>query len=109
MNKLLVLLVLAAAGGGVYWLFSGSEPPDITDERAKEIAEGAIYDFAQEESGDFVDFIAQGEQPPKDEKYKWAFHFKNTKHRPCLEVIILVTGKGEKDIEMEGITCPPGD
>lgn len=107
--KSILALCLVALGAAAAWRYAHRAPPDISEARAKQLADEALLDFCQMEGpvGAVCPyFVSKGTQAPTDDRFRWAFPFLDTHAEPWKHVVISVGLKGEISTSY---TNPPVD
>ncbi len=104
MGKLLIVASLVVAGLG-YLFLKPKEAPDISETRARAIAEKQLDQFCGRggEGGDAkcTDFYFKGQFPPSEDRFKWSYHFLSEFTDPRKLVIVSVSPKGEFAVQFE--------
>lgn len=109
MRKLIFLAAVLFAGGG-WWRLSHREPPDITEDHARELADDALLDFCQMEAAAQAVcpyFIFQEVRAPADARFRWAFRYLDTHTETWKQVVVAVSAKGELSTEYTTPTPDP--
>lgn len=111
MKALLALSAAVLIGLGA-WTLLRREPPSISEEQARSVAESALLEFCQSENFEenapknlFTEFVFQGQKPPADARFNWTFHWLNKTGDPWKQVAVSVGKTGEMSLEF--ITLPP--
>lgn len=103
MKALVIAVVVAAAGFGV-WKFAHREPPDITLDQAKDLAAEGLKKICGKPQFVCSDFALAAQETPNDKRFKWAFRYENPKPDPAQRIVVSVGRKGDKSVEFTPFT-----
>ena len=96
------LLVLILVGAGVYWY---TRPPgelaDISESKAKEIADEAMIDFCAGEASECGVYGYKGTAAPTDARFTWAFVWVSQFIDPPRKWTVMVGKKGDHSLESQ--------
>ncbi|MBI4678362.1 MAG: hypothetical protein HY748_12350 [Elusimicrobia bacterium] len=109
--KKLIVAIVAASAAGAGWVLTHREPPDITEEQAKAIAEIKLLGFCSAgeiENAILPNFTLKGREPSTDARFRWAFHYLNEHTDPWQKVVVNVGKKGDSALEYIPIPVPEG-
>lgn len=110
------LLAAAAAavvllGGLAVWNTGFRPPPDITEERAREIADLELLDFCsqpEEFEAAHHNFRLKEQRTAADSRFRWTYHFLDDTGDPWHNILIHVGPKGGTNVEYRPEPPAPG-
>jgi len=82
-------------------------PPEISEDKARELADTALLDFCSAEDVLYSDFGPAEAQTPQDERFKWGYQFLNTTEDPWKKVAVSVSALGEVSVEFDMLPAEP--
>lgn len=109
MDLKLIIVILLALGAAGFMMFRPTAPVEISEAKAKEIAERGLREFCKRENASCAEYAFKNQEPSTDSRYHWSFHYVAVWATPKTKVIIYVGKLGNYNMEMMEYTPPEGE